>query len=306
MKIIGIHPTKRRSLFMKPPPFEYYNPRTLDEALSHLAEHGYDAKVLAGGQSLVPMLNFRLAQPAVLVDLNNITDMAYIQADDSGGVRLGAMTRHAQVERDAIIAERAPLIHETMPLIATSQIRSRGTFGGSIAHADPSAELVAVSVALDGRFRLRSQSGEREVLATEFFLGMFTTLLEPEEVLVEISIPSLPPKTGWAIKEIARRPHDFALVGVAAVVSLNGGQRIRDSRIVFLSVGDGPVVAEQAAESLRDQVATPDVLLTAAEIAANDDIDPSNDIHASADFRRHLAKVLTRQALETAIERAKT
>jgi CO/xanthine dehydrogenase FAD-binding subunit len=135
---------------------------------------------------------------------------------------------------------------------------------------------------------------------------MFTTLLEPEEVLVEISIPSLPPKTGWAIKEIARRPHDFALVGVAAVVSLNGGQRIRDSRIVFLSVGDGPVVAEQAAESLRDQVATPDVLLTAAEIAANDDIDPSNDIHASADFRRHLAKVLTRQALETAIERAKT
>jgi carbon-monoxide dehydrogenase medium subunit len=261
---------------MKPPPFEYYNPRSLDEALSHLAEHGYDAKILAGGQSLVPMLNFRLAQPAVLVDLNKIADLAYIQAGNSGGIQVGTMTRHAQVERDPIIAERAPLIHETMPMIATSQIRSRGTFGGSIAHADPSAELVAISVALEGKFRLRSQSG-----------------------------PSVPPGTGWAIEEIARRPHDFALVGVAVVVTLHSDQRIQNARIVFLSVGDGPVVAEKAAESLRDQAPSPDLLRAAAEIAAAEDIDPSNDIHASADYRRHLAKVLTRQALETAIERAK-
>jgi carbon-monoxide dehydrogenase medium subunit len=290
---------------MKPPPFEYYNPRSLDEALSHLAEHGYDAKILAGGQSLVPMLNFRLAQPAVLVDLNKIADLAYIQAGNSGGIQVGTMTRHAQVERDPIIAERAPLIHETMPMIATSQIRSRGTFGGSIAHADPSAELVAISVALEGKFRLRSQSGEREVPATDFFLGMFTTQLEPEEILVEASFPSVPPGTGWAIEEIARRPHDFALVGVAVVVTLHSDQRIQNARIVFLSVGDGPVVAEKAAESLRDQAPSPDLLRAAAEIAAAEDIDPSNDIHASADYRRHLAKVLTRQALETAIERAK-
>jgi carbon-monoxide dehydrogenase medium subunit len=290
---------------MKPPPFDYHNPRTLEEALYHLAEYGYDAKILAGGQSLVPMLNFRLAQPAVLVDLNNISDMAYIQADDSGGVRLGAMARHAQVERDAIIAERAPLIHETMPMIATTQIRSRGTFGGSIAHADPSAELVAISVALKGQFRLQSQSGVREVPAADFFLGMFTTQLEPEEILVGASFPSLPPRTGWAIKEIARRPHDFALVGVATVVSLHGDDRIQDTRIVFLSVGDGPVVAGKAAEAMRDQVPTPELLREAAEIAAAEDIDPSNDIHASAAYRRHLAKVLTRQALETAIERAK-
>ncbi|UCD43400.1 MAG: xanthine dehydrogenase family protein subunit M [Chloroflexota bacterium] len=290
---------------MKPPPFEYYNPRSLDEALSHLAEHGYDAKILAGGQSLVPMLNFRLAQPAVLVDLNKIADLAYIQAGNSGGIQVGTMTRHAQVERDPIIAERAPLIHETMPMIATSQIRSRGTFGGSIAHADPSAELVAISVALEGKFRLRSQSGEREVPATDFFLGMFTTQLEPEEILVEASFPSLPPGTGWAIEEIARRPHDFALVGVAVVVTLHSDQRIQNARIVFLSVGDGPVVAEKAAESLRDQAPSPNLLRAAAEIAAAEDIDPSNDIHASADYRRHLAKVLTRQALETAIERAK-
>jgi carbon-monoxide dehydrogenase medium subunit len=291
---------------MKPPPFDYYNPRTLEEALSHLAEHGYDAKILAGGQSLVPMLNFRLAQPAVLVDLNNIPDMGYIQADQTGGVRLGAMVRHAQVERDAIVAEQAPLIHETMPMIATTQIRSRGTFGGSIAHADPSAELVAISVALEGQFHLRSQAGEREVPAADFFLGMFTTQLEPEEILVEASFPSLPPRTGWAIKEIARRPHDFALVGVTAVVSLHGDDRIQDSRIVFLSVGDGPVVAKKAAETLRDQVPTPELLRDAAETAAAEDIDPSNDIHASAAYRRQLAKVLTRQAIEEAIERAKT
>lgn len=290
---------------MKPPPFEYYNPRTLDEALSHLAEYGYDAKILAGGQSLVPMLNFRLAQPAVLVDLNNIPDLAYIREGDSGGVRLGAMTRHAQVERDPIIAERAPLIHETMPLIATTQIRSRGTFGGSISHADPSAELVANSVALEGNFRLRSQSGERTVPAADFFLGMFTTQLESEEILVEASFPPLPARTGWAIKEIARRPHDFALVGVAAVVSLHGDGRIQNARIVFLSVGDGPVVAEKASGTLRDQVPTPELLRAASETAATEDIDPSNDIHASAEFRRHLAKVLTRQSLETAIERAK-
>jgi CO/xanthine dehydrogenase FAD-binding subunit len=290
---------------MKPPPFEYYNPQSLDEALSHLAEHGYDAKILAGGQSLVPMLNFRLAQPAILVDLNNITDLAYIQNGDSGGVQIGAMTRHAQVERDPIVADRAPLIHETMPMIATTHIRSRGTFGGSIAHADPSAELVAISVALEGKFRLRSQSGEREVPAADFFLGMFTTQLEPEEILVETSFPTKPARTGWAIKEIARRPHDFALVGVAAVVSLHADDRIQNSRIVFLSVGDGPVVAEKAAETLRDQSPSPELLRAAAETAAVEDIDPSNDIHASAEFRRHLAKVLTRQALETAIERAK-
>lgn len=290
---------------MKPPPFEYYNPQSLDEALSYLAEHGYDAKVLAGGQSLVPMLNFRLAQPAILVDLNNITDLAYIQNGASDGVRIGAMTRHAKVERDPVIADRAPLIHETMPMIATTQIRSRGTFGGSIAHADPSAELVAISVALEGNFRLRSQSGEREVPAADFFLGMFTTQLEPEEILVEASFPALPPRTGWAIKEIARRPHDFALVGVAVVVSMHGDDRIQNSRIVFLSVGDGPVAAEKAAETLRDQTPTPELLRAAAETAAAEDIDPSNDIHASAEFRRHLAKVLTRQALETAIERAK-
>lgn len=290
---------------MKPPPFEYYNPTTVDEALSLLAEHGYDAKPLAGGQSLIPIMNFRLAQPAVLVDLNNISELSYIQPDERGGLRLGAMTRHHQVEHDPLIAERAPLIFEAMPKIATSQIRSRGTFGGSIAHADPSAELVAVSVALGGRFRLRSQSGEREASASEFFLGMFTTLLEPEELLVEATFPAMPARTGWALMEVARRPHDFALVGVAAVLSLDDQERCRDTHIVFLSVGDGPVTAHHAAEVLKGQVPMPELMRAAAETAAADDIDPSSDIHASAAYRRHLVKVLTRQALELAFERAK-
>jgi len=290
---------------MKPPPFEYYNPTTVDEALSLLAEHGYDAKPLAGGQSLIPIMNFRLAQPAILVDLNNISELSYIQPDEGGGLRLGAMTRHHQVEHDPLIAERAPLIFEAMPKIATSQIRSRGTFGGSIAHADPSAELVAVSVALGGRFRLRSQSGEREAAASEFFLGMFTTLLEPQELLVEATFPAMPARTGWALMEVARRPHDFALVGVAAVLSLDEQERCQDTRIVFLSVGDGPVTAHHAAEVLRGQVPTPELMRAAAETAAADDVDPSSDIHASSAYRRHLVKVLTRQALELAFERAK-
>ena len=290
---------------MKPAPFEYYVPTTVEEALAHLAEHGYDAKVLAGGQSLIPMMNFRLAQPAVLVDLNNISELSYVRPDENGGLRLGAMARHNQVEHSALVAERAPLIHETMPQTATTQIRSRGTFGGSIAHADPSAELAAVSVALDGRFRLRNQRGERWVPANEFFVGLFTTLLEPDEMLVEIALPSMPARTGWALEEIARRPHDFALVGVAARVTLDNQDRCQQVRLVLLSVGDSPVEANQACEMLKGQVLTEEAIRSAAEMAATADIDPGGDIHASAEFRRHLAKVLIQRALKKAFERAR-
>jgi carbon-monoxide dehydrogenase medium subunit len=289
---------------MKPAPFEYYAPTLVEEALSLLAEHGYDAKALAGGQSLIPTMNFRLAQPFVLIDLNNISDLFYVRPDENSGLRLGAMTRHAQVETDPLVAERAPLIAETMPKIGTTQIRNRGTFGGSIAHADPAAELPAVSVALDGRFRLRSQKGERWVTAKDYFVGLFTTLLEPDELLVEIAIPSLPPRTGWAIEEVARRPHDFALVGVTAVVTLDDRNVCQKARIVFLSVGDRPVEALQGADVLVGQALTTEAIRAAAETAASLDIDPSSDIHASADFRRHLSGVLAQRALERAYQRA--
>ena len=164
---------------MKPAPFDYYAPTSLEEALNLLAEHGYDAKLLAGGQSLIPMMNFRLAEPSILIDLNRIPDLDYIQPDDGNGLRLGAMTKHHQLETDNSVRELAPLLHEVMPLIASPQIRSRGTIGGSLAHADPSAELATLSVALDAQLLLQSSTNTRTVPANEFFIGMFTTVLEP-------------------------------------------------------------------------------------------------------------------------------
>jgi carbon-monoxide dehydrogenase medium subunit len=290
---------------MKPAPFEYYAPTTVDEALAHLAEYGYDAKVLAGGQSLIPMMNFRLAQPSILIDINNITELFYIRANEDGGLRIGAMARHNQVEDNSLVADRASLIYEAMPHIATVQVRSRGTFGGSIAHADPSEELAAISVALEGSFLLRNQRGERWVPASEFFVGLFTSVLEPDELLMEAKFPPIPERTGCALEEVSRRPHDFALVGVAALVTLDKEDRCQKAQLVFLSVGDGPVEARQAVDMLRGKKLTPELIRAASETAAKKDIDPGSDIHASAEYRRHLAVVLSRRALEKAYDRAR-
>lgn len=291
---------------MKPAPFEYFSPTTEEEALALLAEYGYEAKVLAGGQSLIPMMNFRLAQPSVLVDINRINELAFINGNqDGGGLRIGAMARHRSVEHNELVAERAPLISEAMQHVATVQVRTRGTFGGSLAHADPSAELTAVSVALEGSMLLRSQRGERWVPANEFFLGLFTSVLEPDELLVEVKFPPLPERTGCALVEIARRPHDFALVGVSAAVTLQEDGRCQQACLVLFSVGDGPVVAHQAAELLKGQELTPGSLRAAAETLAQQDVDPGSDIHASAEYRRQLAGVLSYRALEKAYKRAR-
>jgi CO/xanthine dehydrogenase FAD-binding subunit len=289
---------------MKPAPFKYYAPTTVEEALAHLAEYGYEAKALAGGQSLIPMLNFRLAQPSVLVDLNNVSELFYIRPDENGGLLLGAMTRQKQVEYDPLVAERAPLVYEVMPQIAYPQIRSRGTFGGSLAHADPSAELVAVTMALNGRLRLRSQAGERWVPADEFFVGLFTTMLEPDELLVEVALPAMPPRSGGAFLQITRRHHDFCIAGVAVLVTLDNKDQCEQARLVLLSAGDGPVNARQATAMLGGQAPTPEAIRAAAEKAASDEIDPGSDIHASSEYRRHLARVLAHRALEQAFERA--
>lgn len=289
---------------MKPAPFRYFAPTTLQEALSLLAEHGYDAKPLAGGQSLVPTMNFRLAQPGVLVDLNNIPELAYIRRGEDGSLRIGAMTRHSTVEFDPLVARHAPLLHETMPYIAHRQIRNRGTIGGSLAHADPAAELPAVALALDVRLRVRSLTGERWVAAGDFYLGLFTADLAPEELLVEISIPPMPPRSGWAFGEVARRPGDYALVGVAALVSLDRAGRCQQARLALLSVGEGPVAARQAVALLQGQQLTPALIAEAADVAANLDIDPPADIHASAAYRRQLARTLVRRTLTKAFERA--
>ena len=285
---------------MKPAPFEYYAPRSLEEALALLAQHGYDAKPLAGGQSLVPAMNFRLAQPAVLVDLNGLADLAGI-TDGPSGLRVGAMTRQRAVERDSLVAQRAPLLAETLPYIAHPQIRNRGTLGGSLAHNDPAAELPSVAVALDAHLRLRKQGGERLVAASDFFLGIFTTALEPDELLVAVEFPALPPRTGVAFEEMARRHGDYALVGCAARVTLGENGTVADGRLVFFSVGDGPVQAVSTLATLRGQRPSAEAIGAAAE-AVGGDIDPPSDIHASAEFRRHLARVLARRALTRAIE----
>ena len=289
---------------MKPAPFVYFAPRTLEEALALLAQHGDDGKVLAGGQSLIPTMNFRLAQPTALIDLNNITELFYIKPHAAGGLRLGAMTRQRTIERDPQVIERAPLLHATMPYIAHTQIRNRGTIGGSLAHADPAAELPAVALALDAQLRLCSQRGERWVAARDFYVGLFATALAPDEVLVEIVLPPLPPRTGWSIQEIARRRGDYALVGVATTVTLDERGNCAQACIALLSVGEGPVQALRATAMLQGQTPTPALIAEAARTAATVDIEPNGDIHASAAFRRHLAQVLVRQALTEAFARA--
>jgi carbon-monoxide dehydrogenase medium subunit len=285
---------------MKPASFQYLAPATVNEALARLAEHGWDAKVLAGGQSLIPMMNFRLAQPAVLVDINPVTELSYIQATRDGGLRIGAMTRQRQVERDPLVAEAAPMVYAAMPKIAYPAIRTRGTVGGTLAHADPSAELVAASVALNARFLLKSQKrGERWVDARDFFVGLFTTVLEPDELLIEVRLPPMPRNSGWSFLEVARRHHDFALVGVAAVVTMADGH-CDQAKLVYFSVGDSPVEAHQAEAVLQGQQPTAEVIREAAETAGQADVDPQSDINASADYRRHLVKVLGERALSEA------
>lgn len=288
---------------MKPPVFEYFRAGSPDEALALLAARP-DAKPLAGGQSLIPAMNFRLASPAALVDLNRLTELAGIAAPAGGGLSIGAMTRHAAIERSAEVRARAPLLAETMPHIAHAQIRSRGTIGGSLAHADPAAELPAVMVALEATITVRSAAGERRIPAERFFTGLFTTALGKGELLSAVAIPAMPAGTGWAFEEMARRHGDFALVGVAAAVRVDGAGRCLAARIALLSVGEGPVLASQAMAALAGVAPEPAALLAAAELAATRDIDPPSDIHASAAYRRQLARVLTARALTRAFARA--
>lgn len=288
---------------MKPAPFEYAAPESLEEALDLLAEHGYSAKALAGGQSLIPMMNFRLAQPEFLVDLNRIPGLSFLETNGDGSLRIGAMTRHQQIEHSRLVADKAPLIHGAMPKIAMPQVRSRGTFGGSIAHADPAAELTAISVALEGSFKAVSTSGERWIPAADFFLGMFTSALDPEELLVEIKIPPFAERTGWAIEEITRRSHDFALVGVACVVGLDETGTCERAKLVFFSVGDGPVETPNAEAMLIGQSPS-EALIQSTAKSASEEVDPGSDIHASVAYRRHLARELSARALTQAFERA--
>lgn len=288
---------------MKPAPFAYFAPDTLEAALQLMAEYGYDAKLLAGGQSLIPAMNFRLARPSVLVDLNRVPALAGISLPTNGGLRIGAMTRQRALEKSEDVARCAPLLHEVMPWIAHVQIRNRGTLGGSLAHADPAAELPAVAVAMRATFTIRCTRGERKVDAADFYVGLFTTDLAPDEVLVAIDLPPLPERTGWGFAEFARRRGDFALAGCAATITCDHAGRCTDARLVYLSVGEYPVAAESARMLVGSQP-TRESIVAAAESAAANDVEPLADIHSTVAYRRHLAGVLAARALSQAATRA--
>ncbi|MDE0180137.1 MAG: FAD binding domain-containing protein [Caldilineaceae bacterium] len=288
---------------MKPAAFDYHAPRTVDEALGLLAQYAGDAKPLAGGQSLVPTMNFRLAQPAALIDLNGIDELFYLKEGEHG-LRCGAMTRQRTVEHSALAQRLSPLLHEAMPHIAHTQIRNRGTIGGSLAHADPAAELPALALALDARFSVRSITDARLIPARDFYTGFFATAMLPEEMLVDVEFPALPPNSGWAFDEVARQHGNYALCGAAGVITLGEGGMVKKAKLVFLSVGEGPVEAAQAANALIGEHPTPDAVDAAAETAAMQEIDPVGDIHAGPAFRRHLARVLAKRVLTKAAARA--
>jgi carbon-monoxide dehydrogenase medium subunit len=271
---------------VKPPPFEYIAPTSLDEAVAALAEHGEDAKVLAGGQSLIPLLSLRLARPTALIDLNGVAELSAVRVN--GNVSIGAMVRHRAAERSPEIAATVPLLAAAVPYIGHTAIRTRGTIGGSLAHADPAAELPAVTLALDATFEARSTRGTRTIAAADFFAGYFTTALEPDEVLVATTFPKAQPGTKVSVQEVARRHGDFAMVAVMASVGPDG----RDHRIALVNVASVPVRATEA-EAAADAGASVDEV---ADLAARD-LEPSGDLHASAAYRKHVAAVLVRRAL---------
>lgn len=285
---------------MKPAPFDYFAPTSLDEALALLEEHGSDAKVLSGGQSLVPVMNFRLARPKYVVDLGRIPGLSYIRQED-GLLCIGAMTTHAEIEHSPLVAECCPIMTAAARLIGHIQIRSRGTIGGSVAHADPSAEWPMVLSALGARIVIRGAGGRREVATDDFFLTYLTTTLAPGEVVAEIQVPIPPRGHGWSVQEVARRHGDFALVAVAALVTVAGGE-ITSARMAIGGVGGTAVVPPEAAELVGLRPTAADAAQIGNRIAAT--LDPDSDIHAPAEYRRELTAVLSARALTEAIARA--
>ncbi len=290
---------------MKPAPFRYAAPRSIEELLALKAEHGDDAKFLAGGQSLIPAMNFRLAQPAVLLDLNTLPDQKYIVETGSGGVRLGTLATHSDIETSETIARIQPLAHEAIRFVAHPQIRNRGTLCGNLAHADPASEMPAVMLALGARLHARSAVSDRWIDAADFFVSIFTTALEEDEMLCEVEMPPLPRASGTCFLEVARRPGDFAMVGVATIVTLDEAGRCAEARIAYCSVGETPLLAPGVAASLAGVEPGEKVLLNAARQAA-EEIDPPGNVHLTSAYQKHLVGVLTGRALRTAFARANT
>ena len=287
---------------MKPAPFEYHDPKSVDEALTLLGENGEEAKVLAGGQSLVPLLNFRLAAPESIIDINDLGELAYLRRKD-GILHIGALTRHTGLERSAVVARHWPLLREAILWVAHPQIRNRGTVGGSVAHADPAAELPVALAALDARFKARSLRGERAIGWRDFFVTHLTTTLEPDELLVEIEVPAVPERSGFAFTEYARRHGDFGLGGAAALLSFDDSGTCTRAAIALLAAAATPIRAERAEQLLLGTSVDGDAA-AAAGAAAVEGIAPTGDIHGSSEYRTKLIRALVRRALVSAAGRA--
>ena len=280
---------------MKPAPFAYVRADTLDDVFQVLDRHGDGARILAGGQSLMATLNMRLSTPEVLVDIGRVADLAGIE-DTGDTIRIGAMTRHVEVETSALVADHAPLLTSAMPHIAHPAIRNRGTFGGSIAFADPAAELPACSVALESRMSIAGRDGTRTVEAAAFFRGLYETAVGPGEILTAVEVPKIAP--GWksGFMELARRHGDYAIIGLAAHVAVEGGRFGGGGRLVFLAVGDRPVSAVRTA-ALLEGAEWSDALAARLADSLKDELDPFEDLNADAAMRRHLAGVLAKRTL---------
>lgn len=290
---------------MKPPRFQYAAPRILDEALALLDQYGEDAKILAGGQSLVPLLNMRLAGPSYIMDINHISELHYIEPED-GYLAIGAGVRQRQVEHAGLVRERLPLLVEVVQHIGHMQIRNRGTVVGSVAHADPAAELPALLTCLNGEVLAQSVNGERVIKAEEFFTGYLSTALEPGEMLTEVRFPWIPPQAGWAFMEFARRSGDYALVGAAAVLTPALDDRCMTARIAFLGIAGSPIRARAVEHVVIGTTLDDATLDRAAEIARTVVEDDVSDVHATTEYRRVLTAELTRRVLKAAWERRRS
>jgi CO/xanthine dehydrogenase FAD-binding subunit len=289
---------------MKPAPFRYVAAKTIEQALALKAEHGDEARFLAGGQSLVPTMNFRLTQPEILIDINPLAELAGVTNGAADRLRIGALTRYRALERDPAIERKLPLIHEALPHIAHPQIRNRGTIGGNLAHADPASEMPAIVLTMGGRLRAQSVKGERWIDAADFFVGALTTALEPDEMLMEVELPVAAPHSGSCFVEMSRRRGDFAIIGVACILRVDETGKCSEARIGLCNAGDGPVFAVAASQSLVGKpIGRADIAEAAALVQR--DIDPGGSIHASKEFQRHIAGVLTGRALTAANERAR-
>ena len=287
---------------MKPPPFEYHDPDDLGEALRLLAEHGDEAKVLAGGQSLVPLLNFRLARPELIVDINRVAELDHLEVTDTS-VRIGALTRQATLEHSIAVAARIPLLTDAVSWVGHAQIRNRGTVGGSVAHADPAAELPLALTTLEAHFHIRSATGSRTVLAEELFVTHLTTTLEPDELLIEIEVPVPPTGTRCAFVEFARRHGDFALGGAAALLTLGPEGTVERARIGMLAASDTPLRAQAAENALIGRAVDAESAEEVAGLAVAD-VHPTGDIHGGTEYRRRLLRAMVRRALLAAAERS--